>query len=163
MRYVASTVIGLLAGFSSIVGQAETTATTSFQVGAHIQSSCRVQSEDLRFLSLSSAESQALNASATLSVHCTRGTYGDIRLGPGMQPAAESEHRRLSGEGGRSLGYRLQLVRGEASPGEEAWDTVPAPLVSDDTARRLTLHGRLDQAPDSPGLLTDTVTVTLVY
>ena len=163
MRYVASTMIGLLAGVFSGVGQAETTATTSFQVGAHVQSSCRIQSEDLRFQALSSPESQALNASATLSVHCTRGTYGDIRLGRGMQPAPESEHRRMTGEGDRYLGYKLQLLRSDATPDEDAWDTIPAPLVGNGKVRNLTLHGRLEAIPDTPGLLTDTVTLTLVY
>jgi len=163
MRYLASTVIGLLTGFSPLVGQAETTATTSFQVGAQVQSSCRVQSGNLSFKALSSSERSALDASAALSVQCTRGTGGNIRLGPGMQPTPDSERRRMMGEGERSLSYQLQLVHGDAPPAEDAWDSVPAPWVGNGQVRRLTVHGRLDRAPEAPGLLTDTVTITLVY
>lgn len=163
MRYFASTGICLMAGVFTPAGQAETTATTTFQVGAQVQSSCRIQADDLRFKALASAESRSLNASATLNVHCTRGAYSEVRLDTGQQPDPASERRRLVGEGERHLGYRLQVRPADESPDEEGWDTLPAPLAGDGKARSLTLHGRLDEAPAAPGLLTDTLTITLVY
>ncbi|MEP4547014.1 MAG: spore coat protein U domain-containing protein [Saccharospirillum sp.] len=144
--------------------QAETTSTTTFQVGAQVQSGCRVQANDLRFAALDEAGVERLNTSALLSVHCTRGTYVGMMLDQGQNAHPETGVRQLAGEEAQAvLGYRLQHQKAESAPAETDWENGLPMLVSDGKRQALTLYGELAEAPNGSRFLSDTLTITLVY
>lgn len=142
---------------------AETTASTTFQVGAQVQSGCRVQADDLRFAALEKPNIQRLDAAGSLIVHCTRGTFVGLSLDYGRNPHAETGERRLMGEDGAMLGYQLQYQKAETAANETGWGRPLPTLVSDGSRQVLTLYGELTEAPEAPRFLSDTLTITLVY
>lgn len=146
-----------------VPASAETTATTTFQVGAQVQSSCRVQADDLRFAALEKPNIQRLDAGGSLIVHCTRGTFVGLSLDYGQNPHPETGERRLSGEGEFALGYRLQSQKAETAATKTGWEEPLPTLVSDGSRQVLTLYGELTEAPEEPRFLSDTLTITLVY
>lgn len=144
--------------------QAETTSTSTFQVGAQVQSGCRVQADDLRFPALDEADVERLNTSGSLNVHCTRGTYVGLMLDQGQNAHPETGVRQLAGEEPQAvLGYRLQHQKAETAPRETDWDNDLPMLISDGNQQVLTLYGELTEAPQASRFLSDTLTITLVY
>lgn len=144
--------------------RAETTSTTTFQVGAQVQSGCRVAVGDLRFPALDEANVERLTASASFTVHCTRGTFVGLMLDSGQHAHPETGVRQLAGEESQAfLGYRLQHQKAETVAAEADWGNGPAVLISDGTQQALTLYGELTEAPKGSRFLSDTLTITLVY
>ena len=154
----------LIPAFSLLPVHAETTSTTTFQVGAQVQSSCRVEVDDLRFSALDETDVERLNSSASFDVHCTRGTYVGLMLDSGQNAHPETGVRQLAGEESQAfLEYRLQHQKAETAATQTAWGNGPAVLVSDGTRQALTLYGELTEAPKGSRFLSDTLTITLVY
>ncbi|MEX2367269.1 MAG: spore coat protein U domain-containing protein [Pseudohongiellaceae bacterium] len=154
----------LLPWFLVLPGHAETTSTTTFQVGAQVQSGCRVQADDLRFPALDEANVERLNTSGSLNIHCTRGTHVGLMLDQGQNAHPETGMRQLAGEEPQAiLGYRLQHQKSETAPTETGWDSGLPTLVSDGNRQVLTLYGELTGVPEASRFLSDTLTITLVY
>lgn len=154
----------LIPAFFFLPVQAEKTSTTTFQVGARVQSGCRVEVDNLRFPALDDTHVERLNTSASFTVHCTRGTYVGLMFDQGQHAHPETGVRQLAGEASQVfLGYRLQHQKAQTEPMDTDWGNRPATLISDGTRQALTLYGELTEAPAISRFLSDTLTITLVY
>lgn len=142
-------------------------ASGSLQVTATVLSACAVTGATLPFGNLDPVTtSGAVNASATLSVHCTNTTAYAVALDAGLNAggAANFSARRLS-NGSSTLDYQLyrdaarSIVWGD---GSAATSTVQG--TGNGSAQTLTVYGRIPALGSAaPGAYTDTVTIVVTF
>ncbi|HLI12670.1 MAG TPA: spore coat U domain-containing protein [Alphaproteobacteria bacterium] len=154
-------VSGLLAAAAGAIPAEATTATTSFQVTANVQSSCTVSATAMAFGTYSLTSGNT--ATSTITVTCTNGTKATIALDNGQNGGRGGSFgtRAMSAGGSNYLGYDIYTSTAYTT----VWNTTNTQTVtSTGSPVNLTAYGRLPsgQAP-ATGSYTDTVTVTATF
>lgn len=144
------------------------TAGNSFQVTATVTSACTVSGTTLNFgASIDPlATATPLDATSTLSVHCTNTTPYTVALNAGSNAGGASNFgARTMKSGNNTLGYQLYLDAGRSSVwGDGTASSGTSAGTGTGSAQTLTIYGRLPSLANVvPGSYTDTVTVTVSY
>lgn len=162
--------LALAAGLVGIASPAlaQGTATTTFQVTAHVRESCTIVSvPDLAFGDYDAVTGSLVAAATTLTFRCNPNTAYEIALDKGANPDATAFGTRAMVLGGESLGYGLYTdlahtdLWGAAAGVDTVTGTAPAPPA--DVA--LPIYGNIPAGQwVTSGDYTDTaVTVTITY
>lgn len=137
------------------------TATTTFNVTATVQSTCLISGSTLAFGTYTGS---ALSVSTTLSVTCTNSTTYNVGLNPGTASGATVTTRAMTGPGGATLSYALYQDSGHSTNWGQTVGTDTKSGTGNGSAQTLTVYGLLagNQYP-SPGSYSDTITATITY
>jgi spore coat protein U-like protein len=140
---------------------AASTASATMSVSATVLATCTVTSTPLAFGNYSGA---TLNQTATVGVFCTNGTTYTVALGNGSGTGATAAARLMSGTGGSTLSYSIYSDSARSSVWGSTTGTNTVSGTGNGALQSITAYGAIpaSQAP-SPGIYSDTVTVTLTY
>jgi spore coat protein U-like protein len=138
------------------------TASATFQVQINIQASCTVVSATAMDFGTVGVLSAAVTQTSSIAIQCTASTPYDVGLSQGLNGGSVLT-RQMSGGGGQ-IGYSLYR---DAARTLNWGETLGADTVSgtgNGAAQTYTVYGRVPaQTTPSPGLYTDTITVTVTY
>jgi spore coat protein U-like protein len=135
------------------------TANTTFQVTASVQSACVISAAALPFGNYSGTQ---VDATTTISVTCTNTTPYNVGLDAGTSTGATVTARKMT-NGAQTLNYALYSDSGRTVN----WGNSTGSWVGgtgNGSAQTLTVYGRLagSQYP-TPGSYADTITATVNY
>lgn len=164
MTYTALIAISLLTATSIL---ADGRATAKMDVTALVVSNCRMTLTPLSFGTydpLGANATQELDATATLSLTCTRDSIATIAIDRGMNPTGGNLTRRLA-SGNQRLDYEIyrDAARTETwSAGTNAVRYVSASGIS--SINELIVYGRIPSGQDvASGNYNDVVTATVDF
>jgi spore coat protein U-like protein len=145
IKALAVVAMALAAG----AAQAQSPATTTFQVSANVQAACAVSATDLAFGDYSPLAASPLDTTSTITVTCTNGTTYGVDLGP------TPDVRTIAGPQGSLLNFGM-FMSDHTTP-----FAVPTGTVA---GLPHTVYGRIPAAQFArPGGYSGTVTVTVSY
>ena len=164
LKQTALFALGLLTATSIL---ADGRATAKMDVTALVVSNCRMTLTPLSFGSydpLGANATQELDATATLSLTCTRDSIATIAIDRGMNPTGGNLTRRLA-SGNQRLDYEIYRdpARTETwSAGTKALRYVSASGIS--SINELLVYGRIPSGQDvASGNYNDVVTATVDF
>jgi spore coat protein U-like protein len=148
---------------------AGTTATATIMVSTTVASTCTVSANPLSFGTYQPGEG-SMSGSTTLAVRCTKGAPFSVALNAGTGGGTVTQ--RLMSMGASKLQYNLYTTAAHTS----VWgDGTQSTATVSGTGRGLmsgaaitqTVYGKVPDSPANvdltPGLYTDTITVTVSY
>jgi spore coat protein U-like protein len=163
---IKATLIGLVA-LSAMNALADGRATIKLDVTAMVSPNCRMTLTPLNFGSydpLGAHGSQELDATATLSLTCTRNSIATIAIDQGQNPAGGGLSRRLA-SGEQRLDYEIyrDAARTQTwSSGTNAVRYVSAAGIS--TSSDMMVYGRIPHGQEvAAGSYSDVVTATVDF
>jgi spore coat protein U-like protein len=164
LRYTAVLVLALLAAAN---GLADGSATAHMDVTALVTPNCRMTLTPLSFGNYDPLGANAtgeLDATATLSLTCTRNSIATIAIDQGQNPAGGNLTRRLA-SGDQRLDYQIyrDAARTETwSVGENAVRYVSTAGIS--STNQMMVYGRIPSGQDvAGGSYNDVVTATVDF
>lgn len=138
-----------------------TTATTTYDVNATVQSTCLVSGNNLGFGNYSGS---AVAISTTLSVTCTNGTTYNVGLNAGTASGATVATRAMSGPGGATLNYALYQDTGHSTNWGQTVGTDTEAGTGNGSAQTITVYGLAAGSQFvTTGSYSDTITATVTY
>lgn len=138
-----------------------TTATTTYNVTANVQSTCLISGNTLGFGTYTGS---VLSISTTLSVTCTNGTTYNVGLNPGTASGATVSTRAMTGPGGATLNYALYQDSGHSTNWGQTVGTDTEAGTANGSAQSITVYGQLaGNQFVTPGSYSDTITATVTY
>jgi spore coat protein U-like protein len=163
---IKATLIGLVA-LSAMNALADGRATVKLDVTAMVSPNCRMTLTPLNFGNydpLGGNGSQELDATATLSLTCTRNSIATIAIDQGQNPAGGGLSRRLA-SGDQRLDYEIyrDAARTQTwSTGTNAVRYVSAAGIS--TSSDMMVYGRIPHGQEvAAGSYSDVVTATVDF
>ena len=161
MTRVLRRLLAVVFALTSAPAAAAETVVEDVTVTAAIEAACSVMDDVLDFGRYDPLSAEALMATAQVKLSCPEGTRISVRLDGGKNPAGGE--RRMAGGGGRFLRYNLytdgdrQQVWGDGTPLGQ-----PVEFTFESSNPYRTVFGLLPGGqPASPGLYSDTVTITV--
>lgn len=140
------------------------TATGSFQVQITIQATCILVSASNLNFGTNGVLSAPVNQTSTITVQCTNTTPYNIGLNAGVNGGSVTTRQMKGGPTNQLINYSLFSNAGLTQNWGQtiATDTVAA--TGNGAAQAFTVYGQVPaQTTPSPGLYTDTITVTVTY
>jgi spore coat protein U-like protein len=135
--------------------------TTSFTVTATILPSCTITSASLGF---GTYVGVVKDASAIITVRCSKGTAYNVGLNAGAAPGATVSTRKMTGPGSALLSYNLFRDTGRTINWGNTIGTDTRTGTGSGTNESVYVYGRLPpQQRATPGAYTDTVIATITY
>jgi spore coat protein U-like protein len=158
---VAGAAISLTAIAVTSLPALATTATTTYNVTANVQSTCLISGNSLGFGTYTGS---VLSISTTLLVTCTNGTTYNIGLNPGTASGATVSTRAMTGPGGATLNYALYQDSGHSTNWGQTVGTDTEAGTANGSAQSITVYGQLTGNQFvTPGSYSDTITATVTY
>ena len=158
---LAAVIAVLTVGLASTPASATTTATTTFGIGATVQSTCLVSATAMSFGTYSGS---VANASSTVSVTCSNTTTYNVGLNPGTASGATVTTRQMTGPSSALLNYSLFS---DSSRSVNWGSTIGTDTVSgtgNGSSQSITVYGQVPAAQYvTPGAYSDTITATVTY
>jgi spore coat protein U-like protein len=170
MRTRLLLIASLLAGCAGESIEAQS-RTATLRVSAHVVSDCVVTVRDLLFGDydpVATNRSQALDATADVTLTCTRGTIAAIDLSDGLyggQARASGVGTRAMGSGARNfLPYDLYKDAGRRERWGQSASGMAMAAASSTAPRTVVVYGRVPANQDAPvGRYVDEVLVTVRF
>jgi spore coat protein U-like protein len=156
----------LLALAASSLSYAAGSASANLSISASVANNCTISTAALAFGSYDPVVTNAstnLDATATVTVACTKGATSTIGLGLGSNVSGST--RRMTDGSNNYLAYEIY----QDSSRSTVWGNSGAELLSPSaapskSARSFTVYGRIPSNQDVPaGSYTDTVTATVNF
>jgi spore coat protein U-like protein len=166
---VATTIAVTSAAFGVLEARVPQSRTATLKVSAHVAADCIVTATDLRFGDYDPVgihRTQPLDATATLSVVCTRGTIAAIDLDDGRTGGrtGAGTTRAMAGPGNRVLAYDIYREAARQTRWGRLAGGVSLPAATSTAARTLDVYGRVPPNQDVPiGAYADEVLVTIRF
>lgn len=164
-RITGLAVIALLVNAPSAQAQ-NATVTQNLGVSLVVNAQCVLGAAPALNFPASSLLSSAVDAQASMSLQCTRGTAYRIKLGAGTGTGATVAQRRMRGtaNAGNLLNYN---VFSDAARTAVWGDTATAPAwvtgTGTGSAVAIPIFARVPQQTAAPDTYTDTVAITVEY
>ena len=158
----------LLAGAGVAAEATAATASTTFQVTASVEKTCRIEAvSSLAFGNYDPTSDTAATGTGTIRVRCTTGTIAPIALNQGVNRSGDTTcvNRAMKSAASDELSYGLYQATGATT----AWGCAAGTNTYSYTAanaswNNLTVHGVIPAAQTAPiGAYTDTVTATITF
>lgn len=169
-KKIGALAIAILAA-SSQVTLAQTTTTGTMPVSMTVAALCSVSAAPLSFPSASFLDAST-DASSTLTVRCTNGTFYYVTMGLGANATNNPDGRRMKANADDFLNYELFTDSARTTPWLASATTAPTdstPVAGIPSAagngsnQTINVFGRVPVQNAAPGSYTDAVTVTLTY
>lgn len=139
------------------------TATGSFQVTVNITSTCIVDSTATLDFGSPGVLSSNVDQTTTIGVRCTNTTPYNILLNKGVNGTSVTTRQMKTGT--ETINYSLFRDTGRTQNWGETIGTDTVAGTGNGGAQNYTVYGRIPgpQTTPSPGVYTDTITVTINY
>nr|WP_298249645.1 spore coat U domain-containing protein [uncultured Halomonas sp.] len=140
------------------------TDTTSFQVTATVNDSCRVTAEDLAFGIYDPNTANDRDAESTITATCTEGTNYDIELNAGgnATDASSTSRAMVGGTSGAYLDYELYSDAGRSTVWNDTNMVNNSSATGGDNPH--TVYGQIPGGQFVPAeSYSDTINVTITY
>lgn len=147
------------------------TASGNLDVNMTINANCSVSASSLSFVAATFVDTNQ-DATSTLTVRCTSGTFYYITMGMGANSTGTPAVRRMKANTADFLSYSLFTDATRATPWLSSVTTAPTPTAGVSGApsgtgtganQQFTVYGRVPPATAAPGTYSDTVAITVTY
>lgn len=154
----------LVVNFVLAVGAAHAATTTNtFTVQITIAASCTISSASTLNFGNQGVLTANVDQTSTVQVQCTNTTPYNIGLNAGLGSGATVTNRKLT-NGANTINYSLYSDSGRTTNWGNTVGTDTVASTGTGVAQSFTVYGRVPvQLTPTPGIYTDTVTVTLTY
>lgn len=140
------------------------TATGSFQVQITIQATCILVSATNLNFGTNGVLSAVVNQTSTINVQCTNTTPYNIGLDAGVNGGSVTTRQMKGGPTNQLINYSLFSNAGMTQNWGQTIGTDTVAATGNGAAQAFTVFGQVPaQTTPSPGLYTDTITVTVTY
>jgi spore coat protein U-like protein len=152
----------LLLASSTGCGFAATT-TSTFSVQLTITASCVISSASTMNFGTSGVIATAISQTSTIQVQCTNTTPYNIGLNAGTATGATVTTRKMS-NGANTISYSLFSNAGMTTNWGQTIGTDTVSATGNGAAQSFTVYGQVPaQTTPTPGVYSDTITVTVTY
>jgi spore coat protein U-like protein len=151
--------------FIGLGGKADAaTATGTFQVQITIQATCILVSATNLNFGTNGVLSAVINQTSTINVQCTNTTPYNIGLDAGVNGGSVTTRQMKGGPTNQLINYSLFSNAGMTQNWGQTIGTDTVAATGNGAAQPFTVFGQVPaQTTPSPGLYTDTITVTVTY